>query len=280
MNVASLRAQCPRPRGRWPGFPARIFALALALAIGASSAPGPHAVRAQEPAAPEPVGLAPPSPPPFGLPFDLPPGPSTWLLGQLYGNTTGSFFLGDVWYAAGQGMHFGLDFPAPCGTPLVSIGDGVVLQADLLARGSGPHNLLVRYPVPGQPERQLIALYGHLRERPALAPGEAVLRGQRIALTGDPDLTCRSRPHLHLELRSADTRTAYNPIAWIDADWDALMLLGPFSDVSFTRDLDQPLRWVRPDAQPDIRFGGPRLNAYPRAWPADRADTRCVLAAC
>ncbi len=227
-----------------------------------------------------PISAAPPAEAPFGLPFDLAPGPSTWLLGQLYGNTTGAYFLGDVWYAAGQGLHFGLDFSAPCGTPVVSIGDGVVVQPDLLARGSGPHNLIVRYPVPNAPDLELVALYGHLLRRPDLVPGQPVARGQPIAVTGDPDLTCDSRPHLHVELRSPDYRTAYNPVPWIEADWDALMLLGSYSDVSFARDLDQPLRWVRPEDQPDVRFGGPRLNDYARAWPADRADTACVLGAC
>jgi len=40
-------------------------------------------------------------------------------------------------------------------------------------------------------------------ERAHLAPGEPVKRGQIIALTGDPDETCTSRPHLHLEIRTA-----------------------------------------------------------------------------
>lgn len=248
-----------------------VMHLAVALLLLAAN---PRAV-------PSPVArAAAPATPPFGLPFDLPPGPSTWMLGQLYGNTTGAWFFGDDWYAAGQGLHFGLDFSAPCGTPVASIGDGLVVQADLLARGSGPHNLLVRYPLADPPGTEIVALYGHLRERPDLAPGDFVARGQRIAITGDPDLSCDSRPHLHLELRSPDYRSAYNPVPWIDADWDALMLLGSYTDVSFARDLDNPLRWVRPEDQPDVRFGGPRLNRYARAWPADRSDTACVLGGC
>jgi hypothetical protein len=58
------------------------------------------------------------------------------------------------------------------------------------------------------------------------------------------------------------------------------MIMGPFSDLSFVRDRDEPLRWVRPDDQPDVRFGGARLNAFPRAWPAEDGDALCVLTSC
>ncbi|MDX1522177.1 MAG: hypothetical protein R3264_11155, partial [Anaerolineae bacterium] len=53
-----------------------------------------------------------PDEPPFILPFAEPPGPSTWLLGQSYGNTTGAFVQREIFYQAGQGIHFGLDFSA------------------------------------------------------------------------------------------------------------------------------------------------------------------------
>jgi murein DD-endopeptidase MepM/ murein hydrolase activator NlpD len=221
------------------------------------------------------VGTGPAGTPPFIFPFTGPPGPATWMLGQLYGNTTGAFFQSDVWYAAGQGLHFGIDVLAPCGTPVVSIGDGEVVQADWTARGAGPHNLIVRHPAEG-----VTVLYGHLLEHPDLAPGQVVKRGQTVGLSGDPDSTCRSRPHLHLEVRSLDYRTAYNPILWIEADWDALMLAGPFSDVNFARDMTDPRRWVRPEAQPDVRFGGPALNHYARPWPAERAASACVVDPC
>jgi murein DD-endopeptidase MepM/ murein hydrolase activator NlpD len=217
----------------------------------------------------------PSGPPPFTFPLEGPPGPSTWLLGQPYGNTTGAHRLGDVWYAAGQGLHFGIDVLAPCGTPIVSIGDGEVAQSDWFARGSGPHNLVVRHP-----EHGVTVLYGHLLERPSFAAGDLVWRGQQIGLSGDPDVTCESRPHLHLEIRSYDYRTAYNPSNWIDADWDAMLLLGPFSDVVFARDLADPLRWVRMHDQPDVQFGGARVNDYPRAWPAQRGDDACVVVGC
>ncbi len=224
----------------------------------------------------QPADATPPaSPPPFDLPFGSPPGPSTWLLGQPYGNSTGAYRFGDVWYAAGQGLHFGIDLLAPCGTPVVAIADGEVVQADWLARGSGPHNLVLRFP-----DQAVTAIYGHLLEKPDFAPGDPVVRGQQVALSGDPDSTCRSRPHLHLELRSLDYRTAYNPIAWIDADWDALMLVGPFGDISFARDRRDPRRWVTPLDQPAVQFGGSLLNDYPDAWPETGSDGHCVVDSC
>jgi hypothetical protein len=44
---------------------------------------------------------------PFGLPFASPPGPSTWLLGQPYGNTVTAYRWRRAVYEAGQGLHFG-----------------------------------------------------------------------------------------------------------------------------------------------------------------------------
>jgi murein DD-endopeptidase MepM/ murein hydrolase activator NlpD len=199
--------------------------------------------------------------PPFGLPFNTPPGPSTWLLSQLYGNTTSAYLFRNVWYAAGQGLHFGLDFAAPCGTQLVAIGDGVVAKVDAREHGSGPHNLLIRHNALGY-----VSLYGHLLERPRLDVGQQVRRGQVIGLSGDPDETCTSRPHLHLEVRNLGYTVAYNPVPLIDADWDSLMLSGP-AGVAFQRDLRNPRQWQFVENQPDVRFGHPLLNDYAAPWP-------------
>lgn len=248
----------------------RILAAALVCALGLVLGLGAGASEAAPSAQTLPEGA-----PPFIFPFEGPPGPDSWMLGQLYGNTTGAYYLGDVWYAAGQGLHFGIDVLAPCGTPVLSIGEGRVVQADWMARGAGPHNLVVEYPAQG-----VTALYGHLLGRPELAPGEAIAQGQVIGLSGDPDVTCDSRPHLHLEIRDPSYTVAYNPIAWIDADWDALMLAGPFSEIQFVRDLADPLRWTRMEDQPDVQFGGARVNSYPQAWPSERGDGACVVTSC
>jgi murein DD-endopeptidase MepM/ murein hydrolase activator NlpD len=198
----------------------------------------------------------------FGLPFAEPPGPDTWLLGQPYGNTVGAFARRRDWYRAGQGMHFGVDFSAACGTPVVAIGDGVVLKVDAREHGSGPHNLLIAHP------NGYVSLYGHLLERPLLVVGQPVRRGEMVGRVGDPDLTCTSRPHLHLEIRDRSLRRAFNPHLLIDADWEALMLVGPFGR-GFQRDLDHPRRWQSVWEQPEVRFGRPLLNDYRNPWPRD-----------
>src|SRR5450432_2105411 len=77
--------------------------------------------------------------PSFSLPFSAAPGPTTWLIGQQYGNTSSAYNFGKYWYGTGQGLHFGLDFAAPCKTPVVAIGDGIVDSVDNFQYGLLPH---------------------------------------------------------------------------------------------------------------------------------------------
>lgn len=199
---------------------------------------------------------------PFILPFDGPPGPDSWYLIQYYGNTQGAYRFRDDWYGAGQGLHFGLDFAARCRTPILAIGDGEVAKVDGLEHGSGPHNLLIRH------DNGLVSLYGHLYQTPQLIVGQRVEKGDFIALTGDPDRSCRSRPHLHLEIRSGNYGAAYNPVDYISADWDGIALFGPLS--GFQRDLREPRTWQTIYDQPDVEFWGPMLNDFDYAWPPDQ----------
>ncbi|GAB4582151.1 MAG: hypothetical protein Fur0022_49080 [Anaerolineales bacterium] len=207
--------------------------------------------------------LAQPETPPFTLPFADPPSPSTWLLGQTYGNTTGAYVNRINFYQAGQGLHFGMDFSAPCGTPIIAIGDGTVTYVDNLGFGSAPHNLMIDHP------NGYASFYGHLLETPTLQAGQTVQQGQIIALTGDPDETCTSRPHLHLEIRNAAAyNLAYNPAPLIQADWDSLALIGSFG-TGFSRDLSNPRQWQFLADQPDVQFWGPMLNDYANPWPPE-----------
>ncbi len=199
---------------------------------------------------------------PFSLPFNVPPGPSAWLAGQQYGNTIGAYNNGKYWYGAGQGLHFGLDLSAPCGTPVVAIADGVVDQVDNFTFGLLPHNLTIVHP-----DLPYTSVYGHLLERPNLRKGQIVKRGEVIARTGDPDNTCVSRPHLHLEIRSRDYRTTYNPSNLVDADWSMLSTIGSFGSGVFAKDLYNPNRWQIIGDQPDIKLSGATLNRYRAVWP-------------
>lgn len=209
------------------------------------------------------LALQPGEAPPFRLPFADPPGPNTWLLGQPYGNTTGAYRQRASTYNAGQGLHFGVDLSARCGYPIVAIGDGVVTKVDALEHGSAPHNLMIDH------ENGYASFYGHLYERPDLVVGQTVALGQVVAKVGDPDASCTSRPHLHLEIRNAGLyNQAFNPIILIDADWDSLMLVGSFGR-GFQRDLSEPRKWQRLDDQPPTNFWGPRLNDFTATWPPD-----------
>jgi len=239
----------PRPHPR-----AAVIAGLLATALAMSAQPAPAAPLAQ---------TDPPALRPFALPFALPPGPDTWLMGQAYGNTTGAYRQRRTTYAAAQGIHFGADFVAACGVPVTALADGVVFAADAMSFGSAPHNLMIDHPDLGY-----ASFYGHLLERPNLAPGQAVARGQEVAKVGDPGETCRSRPHLHLEIRDLRHVWKYNPVTLIEADWDTLALVGPFG-TAFQRDLDDPRRWQHLGDQPDSVIGGPLLNDFARPWPPD-----------
>jgi murein DD-endopeptidase MepM/ murein hydrolase activator NlpD len=109
---------------------------------------------------------------------------------------------GSPWYShdprcpGREGFHHGIDVAMPCGTPLLSAVDGVVL--DPSAPGSpgpayGVHPFRIRT---GDHD----VLIGHTT-RVFVHPGVRVHPGQRIALAGDsgaPD-GC----HLHFEVRRA-----------------------------------------------------------------------------
>lgn len=236
-----------------------IVALALALLLIAPGLPRAAGQDGATPTeAPEVDG------PPFSLPLKDPPGPSTWLYEQHYGNTTSAFNYGNVWYPAGQGMHFGIDLETRCGTPVYAIADGVVDYVDAEGFATGPHTLALNHPGTGY-----TSFYGHLSEQPPFVRGDRVARGQQVGVTGDPDLSCASRPHLHLEIRSTDYAFAYNPIPLIEANWHMLSSIGPV-DSEFQQNLDAPRQYMTIEDQPEIRLGGDWRNRYTNPWPPKR----------
>lgn len=197
----------------------------------------------------------------FTLPFSDPPGPNTWLYEQHYGNTTQAYNYGDVWYQFGQGMHFGLDLEAPCGTPVHAIADGRVVAVDSVEFGAGPHNIVLEHTGTGY-----TSIYGHLSEVPRHSHNDTVEQGDVLGVSGDPDGTCASRPHLHFEIRGAQYSTAFSPVEFIDVNWHMLTSIGPYN-TNFQQALDHPRRWMRLEDQPEIQLGGNPLNNYFRVWP-------------
>jgi murein DD-endopeptidase MepM/ murein hydrolase activator NlpD len=198
---------------------------------------------------------------PFRPPFASPPGPSTWYVSQWYGATVYAARNWAEWYAAGQGVHFGLDLAAACGTEVVAIGDGIIAAVDG-PYGSAPHNLVIRHA------NGYSSLYGHLVERANWRIGEYVTAGTPIARTGDSDApSCDRAPHLHLEIRHDGMRRTTNPIHLIEAEWGDATLGVRDQGTTFAFDLDQPARWQTIYDQPDVLFGGPVFWRGSRVWP-------------
>lgn len=202
---------------------------------------------------------------PFLLPFKDQPGPTTWLMGQAYGNTAFAYPQRDELYGLSQGIHFGVDLTAPCGTEILAIGDGVVYAVDNLNFGSAPHNLIIDHP-----EHGFASLYGHLLNAPDLTVGQKVRQGEVVAHVGDPvGEGCYADPHLHLEIRDTEThRRKFNPVLYISADWDKLAMVERAA-ATFQYDLEEPRKWQYLDDQPEAVSGGTMLNDFDATWPLD-----------
>ncbi len=199
---------------------------------------------------------------PYRLPFATPPGPSTWYVAQWYGVTTGGYRGRNTTYSQGQGIHFGIDFAAPCGTEVVALAPGRVIAIDG-DYGSPPHNVVLQMQDGNQ------AMYGHLVERTRhVQLGQTVEPGQVLGNTGDSiaPYNCTRNPHLHLEIRKNGRAIATNPTPYFDTNWDD-MGLGLWPGPRFERDLDNPKKHQFLDEQPDIWFGGPIITNFARPWP-------------
>jgi murein DD-endopeptidase MepM/ murein hydrolase activator NlpD len=87
--------------------------------------------------------------------------------------------------------HKGTDYAASAGTPVRSIGDGVVVFAG--TRGGYGNSIDVRHP------NGFVSRYGHLRSFDAgVRAGSRVTMGQTIAFVGMTGLA--TAPHLHFEI--------------------------------------------------------------------------------
>jgi murein DD-endopeptidase MepM/ murein hydrolase activator NlpD len=100
--------------------------------------------------------------------------------------------------------------------------------------------------------------------------GQEVEAGEVVGYSGDPDLTCTSRPHLHLEIRDSMWKShAFNPIPLIQGDWDRIVLMGADA-LQYEQDFSSdPRNWQSLYEQPKVHFGSPVLNEYDYAWPGN-----------
>lgn len=114
-------------------------------------------------------------------------------------------------------FHSGVDLQAAVGTPVLTVGDGVVAFAD--SRGAYG-NLVVINHANGKQTR-----YAHL-ELISVQVGQQVKQGEQVGTvgtTGSPDL---SQPHLHFEVRSNSN------IGWVAEDPQLYLRLADRSDGS------------------------------------------------
>ncbi|MBX6365627.1 MAG: aminotransferase class III-fold pyridoxal phosphate-dependent enzyme [Gemmatimonadetes bacterium] len=97
-------------------------------------------------------------------------------------------------------IHIGVDIFAPPGTPVLAPLDGIVHAVrDNAGRLDYGPTVVLRHDADGT---EFFTLYGHLAPDclDALAPGQAVARGERIGAIGDFPRNGDWAPHLHLQL--------------------------------------------------------------------------------
>ena len=114
---------------------------------------------------------------------------------------------GNIQWMAGH--HQGVDFPAPVGTPILSVADGVVEAVGTIwGPNFGNHQVIVKYTVDG---KHFWAIYAH-GTKAYVKKGDKVTKGQHIADVGAEGHAFG--PHLHFEVHPVahwDTTTDVDP---------------------------------------------------------------------
>ncbi len=88
------------------------------------------------------------------------------------------------------GMHYGLDYRAPIGTPIFACGDGKVVMATM--RNSSGNSVVIEH-LPG-----FYSLYYHL-DSMSVEVGQMIKQGEQLGEAGKTGLA--TGPHLHWEIR-------------------------------------------------------------------------------
>ncbi|MBZ9712104.1 LysM peptidoglycan-binding domain-containing M23 family metallopeptidase [Deinococcus multiflagellatus] len=121
--------------------------------------------------------------------------------------TSSSFGQPRTYVAGGPvAYHFGTDYPARAGTPVLAVNDGTVVIAG-------------RYPVRGglvviDHGAGVTSLYFH-QSKVSVKVGQKVARGDKLGEVGSTGLS--AGPHLHLEIRVRGEGT--NPASWMNRLW-------------------------------------------------------------
>ncbi len=176
---------------------------------------------------PRPAAYPPPWAPTLGEHF---------LLGRAFPPVHADIPLPDSRYGfrlPSGGVHTGIDLPAPAGTPVLALADGVVVRvergvAEGQVHGGTPYGVyvLLRHDRGWQGYR-LYTLYAHL-ERAVVRRGDRLRRGQVLGYVGKTGQA--TGPHLHLEVRFAQEERpepfqTLNPELWMApyVNWGALV---------------------------------------------------------
>lgn len=107
-------------------------------------------------------------------------------------------------------MHWGCDWAAPRGTPVLSVGDGIVVKASWDSGGYG-NQTIVRYP------NGYESLYNHQSAfAKGIVPGAHVHQGQVIGYVGSTGLA--TGPHMHYEVEVNGTKVDPMKVRFPDRD--------------------------------------------------------------
>lgn len=113
-----------------------------------------------------------------------------------------------------NGVHGGLDFAAPVGTPIYAASAGTVTRAEW--QGGAGQAVTIRS------EDGLVVMYDHMSTMIA-RKGERVLAGDLIGKVGATGHT--TGPHLHLQVNNVGGRS-HDPRTWLGAGKKQLIALG------------------------------------------------------
>lgn len=140
--------------------------------------------------------------------------PAIWPIDRkaLHGNHIGAFTYRRFHPVLGYTRpHKGVDFGCDRGTPVYATGDATVEIADERGYNGGYGRMVLLDHEFGYKTR-----YAHL-DKVLVAPGERVVRGQIIALTGNTGLS--KGPHLHYEV--IHKGTPVNPVNYFNRNMTA-----------------------------------------------------------
>lgn len=115
-----------------------------------------------------------------------------------------------------RNIHMGIDIWTEAGSPVFSFDNGrIAYLRDNNQTGNYGPTIVIEYEnkINGEVNSQLFALYGHL-SREALqrwSPGDAVGRGEQMAMLGSEEVNGGWVPHLHFQLSFSDPGEADMP---------------------------------------------------------------------